>query len=603
MNYSVDRRGFLRNIAGASLAASLPKAPASVLGVAAETPPEGRAVIEPFDYSGVRLLDGSAYRQYHATRDYYLNIPNDNILLGFRKRAGLPAPGNVLPGWYGNDIFNTFGQWLSGMSRMAKATNDSEIRDKAVYLMTEWSKTINPDGYFYYSRQPVKPHYTYEKTICGLVDLYQYTGNKDALVWLEKITDWAVNNLDRSRKNPTEGDSAANGTEWYTLCENLYRAYRLTGNIKYKTFGDLWRYSNYWGMFTGGAEPAPYGFHAYSHCNTLSSAAMTYAVTGDPQYLKTIVNAYDYFQRTQFYITGGWGPGEKLLRPDGSLGKSLETSIDTFETPCCSWACFKLGKYLLQFTGEARYGDWIEKMLYNGIGATLPMSGNGETFYYSDYTLSGARKVYFREAFPCCSGTYPQAVADFHNIIYFKDPSSLYVNLFVPSAVAWEHDGGIVKLEQETAYPEADTSTMTMSLAKSVAFDLKLRVPEWCAEASVDVNGSRESVACRPGTWAVVSRKWNSGDRVTFHVPMHPKLVPIDAQHPNRAAVIVGPVVLVRENSSRFITGHADVSQWLEASGSPMEFRTKPQPVPGPFVPFYRTAQNSGYGMYFDFES
>jgi len=34
-------------------------------------------------------------------------------------------------------------------------------------------------------------------------------------------------------------------------------------------------------------------------------------------------------------------------------------------------------------------------------------------------------------------GTYIQAVTDYHNIIYFKDASSLYVNLFLPSEVIW----------------------------------------------------------------------------------------------------------------------------------------------------------------------
>jgi DUF1680 family protein len=515
---------------------------------------------------------------------------------------GLPAPGRTLPGWYGNDVFSTFGQWLSGMSRMAKATSDSALLDKSVHLMSEWSKAIEPDGYFYYSRNPVMPHYNYEKTVCGLVDLYQYGRRKDALIWLEEITDWAIHNLDRSRKNPTEQDSAANGTEWYTLCENLYRAYLLTGNAKYKTFGDLWRYSNYWGMFSGSADPTPYGFHAYSHCNTLSSAAMTYAVTGEPQYLQSIVNAYDYFRRAQFYATGGWGPDEKLVRPDGSLGRSLETTIATYETPCGSWACFKLGKYLMQFTGESRFGDWMETMVYNGMGAALPMSGDGNTFYYSDYGLSGARKVYHPEAYLCCSGTYPQAVADYHNIIYFKGPNSLYVNLYVPSAVTWEYEDGVVQIEQETTYPEKDTSTLTLGLSKSLVFDLKLRVPEWCPSASVSVNGVPHSAACSPGKWAVLSRKWNSGDRVAVRLPTQPRLVPVDAQHPHRAAVIVGPVVLVRENDSRIATGGRDIADFLAATGGPLEYRVKPQPA-GEFVPFYRVGENTGYGMYFDFES
>jgi hypothetical protein len=603
MSNRTERRNFLKKLAAASVAPYLfGRKSFAGSGRADETSSGGQHYLQPFNYSGVRLLDGLLKKQYEATRDFYFKIPDDDILLGFRKRAGLPALGNDLPGWYGRDIFSTFGQWLSGMSRMAKATNDTAIRDKAVHLMAEWGKTIEPDGYFYYSRKPVMPHYTFEKTVCGLVDLYEYGGQKEALALLEKITQWAVENLDRSRKDPTEQDGASNGTEWYTLSENLYRAYQRTGNSKYKTFGDLWHYTNYWSMFSGDAEPTPYGFHAYSHVNTLSSAAMTYGVTGDPQFLKTIVNAYDYFQRTQFYATGGWGPDESLVRPDGSLGKSLETTIATFETPCGSWACFKLGRYLMQFTGEARYGDWIERMVYNGIGAALPMSGRGDTFYYSDYSIGGARKVYHREAFPCCSGTYPQAVSDYHNLIYFKDPTSLCVNLFVPSSVTWDHDGNEVRVEQETAYPESDISMLTVNPAKSAAFDVKLRIPEWCEGAWVEVNGSKQDAVCRPGRWAVIQRTWRPGDRLTIHLPMRPRLVRIDPQHPNRVAMVVGPVVLVREHGSRMVTGAGDPAQWLEPSGEPLQYLVKPQPA-GRFVPFYRVPENRGYGMYFDLES
>lgn len=568
--------------------------------------------LHPFDYDGVRLLDGRLKKQYLATRNFYFNLRNDDILVGFRKRAGLPAPGTELGGWYSMDFANAFGQWLSAMARMYKATGDKPILEKATYLMREWAKTIDRDGYFYYSSNPISPHYEYDKFLCGLTDLYHYGGQKEALAPMAKITDWAIRHLDRSCPNPTAKDpDAGHGRpwagpegprEWYTLSENLYRAYEFTGDSKYRTFGDVWHYPHYWFMFTRGTEPAPYGLHAYSHVNTLSSAAMTYAVTGDPKYLHVIVNAYRWFDRTQFYATGGYGPTERLVRPDGSLGKSLETITASFETPCGSWAGFKLGKYLLLFTGEARYGDWIEKLLYNGIGAALPMAGRGETFYYSDYMLAGGRKVYFPATFPCCSGTYPQDVADYHDLIYFKDQTSLYVNLFVPSQVSWYHAGGKVTIEQKTDYPEADTTTLYLSPNAPTVFNLKLRVPEWCEGFSIEVNGAKQAVAGRPGTWATLRQSWNPGDLVKVTLPMHPRLVPIDPQHPNRVAVMVGPVVLVRKDEPRIVAKERDPRKWMLPSRGPLEYQVPSQPA-RPYVPFYRVGKDISYGMYFDLET
>lgn len=580
----------------------------------AEEGPSGpKWLLEPFNYEGVRLLDGMLRNQYLATRDFYFSLPNDDILKGFRKRAGLPAPGNDMGAWAMEDTGMVFGQWLSGMARMFKATGDVAMREKAKGLMREWAKTIEPDGTSYYpclAKELRFSHYGWDKMVYGLVDLYEYGGDKDALPLLERITDWAMSKLDRTRKPATDDEFQGVAPEWYTLAENLYRAYQLTGSPKYKTFGDLWRYSHYWGMFSGEVTLDPRGFHAYSHANTLSSAAMTYAVTGEKKYLQTIVSAYDYFQRNQCYATGGYGPAERLVAPDGSLGRSLERETDTFETPCGCWAVFKLSRYLIMFTGEARYGDWIEKLVYNGIGAALPMASGGRTFYYSNYRLGPGCKVYNWGPYPCCSGTYIQAVADYHNIIYFKGPRALYVNLFLPSEVTWNQEGAEIKLVQETTYPESDTTSLTVQVSKSQPFDLKLRVPGWSDGATVKVNGSRVDVACQPGTWAGIRRTWQSGDRVTIQVPMRLRFVPIDKQHPHRVALMYGPVVLVQDARWTMEPTQEprdqDLSKWIVPTGKPLEFRFADEPRGmfakrwGTFMPFYQLGHEIPYRMYFD---
>ncbi len=74
----------------------------------------------------------------------------------------------------------------------------------------------------------------------GLLDAHAYCGNREALVGLDRITDWAIKNLDRRRR---VNDTA---TEWYTLSENLYRALLATGQAKYREFARVWEYRDYW---------------------------------------------------------------------------------------------------------------------------------------------------------------------------------------------------------------------------------------------------------------------------------------------------------------------------------------------------------------------
>jgi len=80
--------------------------------------------LQPFNYEGVRLLEGRLKKQLTETRDFYLAIPDDDILKGFRQQAGLPAPGEDMGGWCSKDTSVVFGQWLSGMARLSRATGD-----------------------------------------------------------------------------------------------------------------------------------------------------------------------------------------------------------------------------------------------------------------------------------------------------------------------------------------------------------------------------------------------------------------------------------------------------------------------------------------------
>ena len=109
-----------------------------------------------------------------AAREFYLSISNDDILHGHREAAGLPAPGAQLGGWCGRNSNTVFGQWLSGMSRLSRATGDAQLRDKAVALLGEYAKTLKADG------DAGMRHYPFDKLVCGLVDLQLYADHAPA---------------------------------------------------------------------------------------------------------------------------------------------------------------------------------------------------------------------------------------------------------------------------------------------------------------------------------------------------------------------------------------------------------------------------------------
>ncbi len=471
--------------------------------------------------------------------------------------------------------------------------------------MTEWAKTIAPNG------DCRMRHYAFDKLACGLVDMHLYAGHPDAVPLLEKVTAYARGSLAREPKTVTPSHNTQYyglPQEWYTLSENQYRAYQATGNSMFKDFGDVWLYPQYWNKFANTSRATgAQGVHAYSHVNTLSGAAMAYAVSGDPAYLQIIRNFHQFMQDTQCYATGGYGPNERFMTPDGSLGKALETRSDTFETLCGSWAGFKLSRYLMQFTGDAHYGDWIERLLYNGCGAAVPLRPGGRNFYYSDYRIGGRLKVDYWENFTCCSGTYIQNMADYHNLIYYKDAAALYVNLYVPSEVTW----GDIKVTQETSYPETETASLTIHTARTAKFALKLRVPAWSRDMSLIVNGKAAGVPCRPGEWASIEREWTMGDRVGVTIPLDLRYQAVDRWHPRRVAIVRGPVVFTldynyHDPAFELPKDEGSLNQWLAADDSPAHYRVKRpdgRPVRLKLRPFYEQAEEFPYLMYFDLDA
>jgi hypothetical protein len=568
--------------------------------------PAARLKIEPFDYRGVKLRESRWLKQYQAARDFYFGVSEDDILCGYRSAAGMSAPGKTLGGWCARNSNTVFGQWLSGLSRFACPLDDTPLKEKVIRLYTEWAKTLKPEG------DSGMTHYPFEKLVGGLVDMQLYLDYAETTSMLGKVTDWASKMLDRTRApaapKPWEMHSGK-PLEWYTVGENLFRAFQLTGDSRFREFAEVWLYHDYWNKFADTSEPPDaWGVHAYSHVNTFSSAAMAYAVSGDEKYLRIIRNAYDFLQKTQCYATGGFGPAERIMPANGNLGKALEYHQNTCETPCCSWAAFKLARYLTQFTGEARYGDWVERLMYNGIGGILPIKDNGRHFYYADYRVAGGVKVYARDVYTCCSGTYCQSVSDFPNQIYYKDEKSLYVNLYLPSEVTWNRAGKEARLVQETRYPEAETSTFTITTKESAPFALKFRVPGWSRDMSIKVNGAAANVKCEPGTWAVLERSWHSDDKVEVTIPLRMRFSAVDKWHPQRMAVVRGPVVLVQEGNAhepvfKLPETDEDLNKWLVAANQPGWFRMQPPDgtnVRAQFLPFYAAIESLAYRMYFD---
>jgi DUF1680 family protein len=555
---AVSRRKFLQSVTLASAASVIPGLRSSALAFRSPflSDPIQPGPLQEFGYGDVTLHSALHEGQLRQTHDLLMSLSEDSLLKPFRQMVGQPAPGTDLGGWYQYDAHNedhlfeigfapgcTFGQWVSALARSYAINRSPETREKALRLNRLYAKTIGGDFY----ENTRFPAYSYDKLVCGLIDSHKYVGDPDAFAILEETTKAALPHLPgkaiehgQSWRAGHVKDDSYTWDESYTMSENLFLAYQRGAGEQYRKLAVQYLDDTYYDPLAEGHSNLE-GRHAYSHVNSLSSAMQAYLTLGSEKHLRAAKNGFD-FVAAQSFATGGWGADETLRAPGSpEIYKSLTGSHASFETPCGSYAHFKLTRYLLRVTRNSRYGDSMERVMYNTVLGSLPLEADGRTYYYSDYNFKG-RKVYHEQRWACCSGTLPQVAADYRINTYFRDGRGVYVNLYIPSTLEWVQSRARVELTQKSAYPYDAHVEFEMRTSREAEFAVNLRIPVWAEGASVSVNGKREAASA--GSFARVQRNWKDGDRIELELPLTARLEAIDAQHPDTVALLVGPVVL-----------------------------------------------------------
>jgi uncharacterized protein len=593
MSNCVSRREFIKSAAAVAVCSG-----AAPSVAAAE--PQHRP-LEEFDFGSVRLTGGPLKEQYHRLRAFYLALDNDRLLKVYRTRAGLPAPGAEMGGWYDTGGFvpgHALGQYISGLARMGRATGDAACNAKVAELVAGFAATLGAMNQVFAgpNAEKVWPCYVLDKHLAGLIDAFQLAGVAQAQELIGRVYSGALPYIpaqgrDRvGKKNPPYDET-------YVLPENLFTASTITGDRA--LFNHARTYlldADFFDPLARGQDVLP-GRHAYSHAIALSSAAKAHLVLGDEKYLEAMKTAWNLLTTTQQFATGGWGPNETFITPHrGELYASLRSTEDHFETPCGSYAAIKLARYLLCATGDGRYGDSLERVLYNTILGAKDPDSDGDCFYYSTYS-SAARKTCYAKKWPCCSGTLIQCVADYVRDIYFKAIDGIAVNLYVPSELTWNVNGRSVHLAQETDFPIGEMVTLRVDCSPPTEFTLRLRLPAWLqGPPSVRVNGRAAVVDTYRG-FAVVRRTWRSGDTMTVHLNQSFRTEGIDDLHPQTVALLRGPLVYVETNPQPAANRLAPLGA-LRPMGSDAAFSARHREEERTFTPFY-SVRDETYTTYF----
>ena len=291
--------------------------------------------------------------------------------------------------------------------------------------------------------------------------------------------------------------------------------------------------------------------YLYSGMTDVASA------TEDQELFEACERLWENITTRQMYVTGAIGATEH--------GEAFSYDYDlpndaVYAETCAAIGLIFFARRMFEITKDSRYTDVMERALFNGV--ISGMSLDGKQFFYVnplEVTPEACEKNYFlRHVKPerqkwfgcaCCPPNVARLLSSIGGYAFEADDSSLYINLYMGGKVELELNGQKNILNVETNYPWDGNVTVTVENDAAAEFACALRLPGWCQNYTLKVNGEEAVCEVEKG-YAILKREWKSGDRIILDMEMPVVLVeanPLVREDIGKVAVMRGPLVYCLE--------------------------------------------------------
>jgi len=272
--------------------------------------------------------------------------------------------------------------------------------------------------------------------------------------------------------------------------------------------------------------------HAVRAAYFYSGMADIAAETGDRDYQSAVLSLWDNMVNRKFYITGGIGSGET----SEGFGPNYSLRNNAYCESCSSCGLIFFQYKMNLAYHDARFADLYEQTMYNALFGAVDLEG--KNFCYTNPLVNTLRTPW--HTCPCCVGNIPRTLLMVPTWSYTKGPDALHVNLFIGSRVnVGKIAGTNVQVVQKTDYPWNGAVAITINPEEAKTFSVHVRVPNRATSklytTTPAVSGlKRLAVNGRPVTphiekgYAVITRRWQAGDRIELELPMEPQRVKAD---------------------------------------------------------------------------
>jgi DUF1680 family protein len=504
----------------------------------------------------------------------------------FEIAAGLDTGSFKGPSFHDGDFYKTL-EAVAGVYATTKDPTLDRMMDEAIAVI---AKAQRNDGYVYTKsiieqKQTGKRNmfddklsfeaYNFGHLMTAACIHYRATGKTSLLTVARKATDFLIGFYDTA--TPEQARNAICPSHYMGIIE----LYRTTGEKKYLALAK--KLIDIRGTTEGtddNSDRVPFRQmkrvvgHAVRANYLFAGVADVYAETGDTSLLHTLDLMWNDVMNRKMYITGGCGALYDGVSVDGisynpdtvqkvhqAYGKNYQLpNLSAHNETCANIGNLLWNRRMLQLTGDARYADIVELVLYNSILSGVSMDGS--KFFYTNplaasrdypYQLrwSGGREKYIALS-NCCPPNTVRTIAEVANYLYSLDEEGLRVDLYGGNTLSTKlHDGSTLRLTQQTDYPWDGAVQINLQEMPAKEMAISLRIPAWCPQATLSVNGKPVTEKIVAGTYAKLKRRWKAGDKITLTMDMPATLVtanPLVEETRNQVAVKRGPLVYCLES-------------------------------------------------------
>lgn len=482
--------------------------------------------------------------------------------------------------------------YLDGLLPLAYLIDDTVLKEKAQKWI-EWAiESQNEDGNF----GPVTNSDWWPRMVMlkVLIQYFELTGDERVIRLMTKYFAFIKENI---KKSPLFSWGEARGGE---LVYSIFWLYNRVGEKwlidlaevifkQAKNWTDIFtdfpfrRPTGFYYKFEGFEKAEQYitQYHATHVVNTamaLKEPGLYYQLSGDIKHKEAVYKGIMSLKECHGQVTGMFSGDEHLNGTNPTQGTELCSVVEYMFTL----------QVLLEVFNDVQFADILERVAYNALPATITSDFWAHQYVQqvNQVLVSKAERNWYNnndEAnlfglephFGCCLANMHQGWPKFVKTLWMAtNDNGLAAVVYAPSCVnAKVADNVSVKIDEETNYPFDDTIVFTVSAEKDVFFPLKLRIPSWCDNASVSVNGENCEYSIESG-YVVLRRTWKERDTVRLVLPMEIK---VNSWYHNSKSVELGPLIFALKIGEQWreLRKIGPVSDWEVYPTTPWNYALK----------------------------